>query len=233
MEAGTSPHRPMKRALLLTLGIFAAAVAGAKELKLACVGDSITQGSGLKKPGAESYPARLQVLLGKEWTVGNFGVSGRTMQQAGDHPYRKEKAFTRALEFAPDVVTLKLGTNDSKPHNWNPARYEADARALITVFQKLPSHPRVIVCLPVPVFQADQWGIRAAVVEKEILPILRKVARETGAELVDLHTPCLGDTAFYPDTVHPNAAGHAHIAELLAAYLKRPAPPAATPAANS
>jgi len=36
----------------------------------------------------------------------------------GDYPYMKEKMYGEALKFNPNIVVLKLGTNDSKPHNW-------------------------------------------------------------------------------------------------------------------
>ena len=86
------------------------------QIKVACIGNSITFGHGLKKE--ETYPVQLQNLLGAEWKVENFGVSGRTLLSHGDFPYIKEKAFLNAKEFAPDVVIIKLGTNDAKPQNW-------------------------------------------------------------------------------------------------------------------
>lgn len=84
-------------------------------IRLACVGDSITQGDGLAAD--DSYPSQLQALLGEEWKVGNFGVSGRTLLKKGDHPYWTESAYQKALEFEPDVVIIMLGTNDTKEHN--------------------------------------------------------------------------------------------------------------------
>ncbi|MEZ0274660.1 MAG: GDSL-type esterase/lipase family protein, partial [Roseimicrobium sp.] len=75
--------------------------------KVACVGDSITAGSGVKDP-AKKYPAQLGVLLGSEFEVKNFGVGGATMLDEGDKPYKKQKAYTSALEFVPDIVVIKL-----------------------------------------------------------------------------------------------------------------------------
>ena len=224
-------HMPLIRLLFLAVFSFCGFLQAEESqpdhpIRLACVGDSITQGAGLKDPGKEAYPARLQAMLGAAWEVRNFGVSGRTLQHAGDYPIWKEKAFQNAIDFAPDVVSIKLGTNDSKPQNWNAQRYEADAKEMVETFQKLPSHPRVILCLPVPVFKAEQWGINAKIVEDQVIPALRRVARATGAEILDLHRPSLGDAKFYPDTVHPNAEGSNHIAQLFANYLQRPADPA-------
>jgi lysophospholipase L1-like esterase len=43
-------------------------------VRVACVGDSITEGVGTHKPNEESFPAQLQALLGKDWNVHNFGA---------------------------------------------------------------------------------------------------------------------------------------------------------------
>ena len=86
--------------------------------KLACVGDSITHGSGTKIPARESYPAQLAGLLGPGWDVRNFGVSGATLLDKGDRPYTRQRLYKAALDFKADVVVILLGTNDSKPQNW-------------------------------------------------------------------------------------------------------------------
>ena len=102
---------------LLSLGLSSTshAQAAAAKIKVACVGDSITQGSGIKDPAKDSYPAQLQKLLGDNFEVKNFGHSGRTLLYGGDAPYIKSPKFKQAQDFNPDVVIIKLGTNDSKP----------------------------------------------------------------------------------------------------------------------
>ena len=92
----------------------------ADPVRIACVGDSITEGSGLGNPAVESYPARLQRLLGTHYLVRNFGVSGRTLLKKGDYPYWKESAYRLSRDFAPDIVLIKLGSNDAKSFNWRP-----------------------------------------------------------------------------------------------------------------
>ena len=83
----------MKRLAFLTLLLTAASLTAqtpAAKIKVACVGDSITAGAGVKDP-AKKYPAQLGVLLGSGYEVKNFGVSGSTMLDAGDKPYKKQK----------------------------------------------------------------------------------------------------------------------------------------------
>lgn len=65
-------------------------------IRVACVGDSITAGVGVKNGKTEAYPVQLDNMLGEKWTVKNFGVSGSTMLNKGDKPYQKEKAFKAA-----------------------------------------------------------------------------------------------------------------------------------------
>ncbi len=136
---------------ILLLALFSLMTARAAEpIKVACVGDSITQGSGAQK--GKSYPAQLQGLLGEGYQVGNFGVSGRTLLKKGDFPYWKEKKYQDALAMEPAIVVIMLGTNDTKPQNWKfEAEFDADYRELVKSFQALKSKPKVFVCRPVPV----------------------------------------------------------------------------------
>src|SRR5438309_1365900 len=76
--------------------------------KLACIGDSITYGSGIKDRAHDSYPAQLAKMLGDKFNVRNFGVSGATLLKAGDRPYSKTKQYQPALDFAADVVVIML-----------------------------------------------------------------------------------------------------------------------------
>lgn len=80
-------------------------------VRVACVGDSITAGVGASKGNA--YPDQLGRMLGGKWAVMNFGVSGATLLNHGDKPYQKQAAFKKALDSQPNVVIIKLGTNDT------------------------------------------------------------------------------------------------------------------------
>jgi len=158
--------------------------------RLACVGDSITQGVGAEK--GQSYPQQLQRMLGEQWRVGNFGVSGRTLLKKGDFPYWAEAAYRDAMAFKPDVVVIMLGTNDSKPQNWShEAEFVGNYRELVTSFLQLPSHPRVFVCRPCPVPEPGNWGINETVVREQIRR-LDELARELKLPVIDMHAALLG-----------------------------------------
>ena len=48
-------------------------------IHVACIGDSITFGAGIRDRGKQSYPAQLGKLLGAKFAVRNFGVSAATL----------------------------------------------------------------------------------------------------------------------------------------------------------
>ena len=119
----------------------------AKTIKIACVGNSITQGAAIKNMQRDSYPAVLGQMLGEGYEVRNYGYSGRTLMMSGDRPWMKETKFQEALAFCPDIVTIKLGTNDTKPFNWvYQDEFPKDLETLVRAFQALPSDPQVIIC---------------------------------------------------------------------------------------
>jgi lysophospholipase L1-like esterase len=200
-------------------------------IRVACVGDSITYGAGVKDRETNGYPAVLGRMLGAKWEVKNFGVSGATMLKKGDKPYTKQKAFAAALELKPNVVIIKLGTNDTKPPNWkNKGDFAADAKDLIAEFRKIDPKVRVYVCLPVPAYPGN-WGISDETIKGEIVPILLGVAKETRATVIDLYTALSGKPQLFPDKVHPNAEGAALMAATIFRSLTGQEPPATKAAA--
>ena len=179
-------------------------------VRVACVGDSITQGSGAEK--GKSYPSQLQEKLGSAWEVGNFGVSGRTLLKKGDHPYWIEPAYQNALKFKPAVVIIMLGTNDTKPQNWKfEAEFLADYTELVKSFLALENKPRVFVCRPCPVPEPGRYGINEAALQQEI-PRIDALARELKLGVIDMHAAFEGKPQLLPDHVHPNTEGAGEMA---------------------
>lgn len=194
-------------------------------VRVACVGDSITQGAGTR---GNAYPKQLQELLGDEWKVGNFGVSGRTLLRKGDHPYWEEKAYQNALAFKPDVVIIKLGTNDTKPQNMaHEAEFAADLRDLVKSFLALESKPRVFICRPVPVIGKGNFRITEENLQK-LMPRMEAVAKELNVGIIDMYAALEGKPELIPDRVHPNAAGALEMAK--AAHVALTGKPAPEPA---
>ena len=230
----TQPLNPMIAKLLYLAGFLMPAAMAADSMppnappsrpvpvRVACIGDSITQGSGAAK--GKSYPAQLQALLGPSWVVGNFGVSGRTLLKKGDFPYWQEKAYQNALGFKPDVVIIMLGTNDTKPQNWkHEAEFVADYTELVKSFLALESKPRVYVCRPCPVPEPGNFGINETNVAEEIKRI-DALAAEMKLGVIDMHAALADKPQLLHDRVHPNTEGAAELAKAAFATLTEKSP---------
>jgi acetyl esterase/lipase len=215
----------------------------ADAIRVACIGNSITEGFGIDMCGAYGYPAELQKLLGSDYWVKNFGVSSRTMLNKGDYPYMNELAWQDAQAFKPDVVLIKLGTNDSKPENWQyGAEFRQDLEQMILTLRpdlaqpvgkkakkakKVKNavsqsvKPQIYLCTPIPAFKST-WNISDKVITDEIIPIQQEVAQKYGLQVIDLHTLYANDgDKMLKDGIHPDGKGAHRLAEIIANELKK------------
>ena len=191
-------------------------------IRIACVGDSITYGATIRDRANNCYPKVLGDLLGENYTVRNFGVNGATLLKNGDRPYWKLKAFNEVTKFDPNVVIVKLGTNDTKPQNWGKVgkEFETDLRAMIAHFQKQQTKPAIYLCFPVPVYQT-RWGINEKTIKSAVIPVILKVAKDTNLTVIDLYQALSNKPEMFSDKIHPNAAGARVMAKTIFAILKR------------
>jgi len=196
--------------ICLSLFIVSAAFAQSK-IKVACVGNSITFGYGLK--AGEAYPTILQQLLGDKYEVSNYGISARTLLRKGDKPYWNEAKYQEVLALNPDIVIIKLGTNDTKPQNWaHKEDFVQDYVDFIESFKQLPSHPKIYVCTPFPIFQ-NKFGIRDSILSNEMLPDLKIIIAKEKVKTIDLYHTFAGQSNLVFDGVHPNREGAALLAK--------------------
>lgn len=209
-------NNTMKRfSFLLFLAFFCLVQLSAQEakIKVACVGNSITFGAGIEDRANHSYPSVLGRMLGDGYEVANFGFSSRTLLNKGDYPYMKEIMYQDALNYLPNVVVIKLGTNDSKPQNWKyKEEYPKDMETMVKAFQSLSSKPKIYLCYPATAFSI-QWGINDSVIVADVIPLIDKVAKKMGLEVIDLHAPTKELKALFPDDIHPNPQGAAVLAK--------------------
>ena len=176
-------------------------------VRVACIGNSITYGARIKNRDRDSYPSVLSRMLGDGYWVKNFGVSARTLLNKGDRPYMNEKAYQDALAFNPNVVVIKLGTNDSKSFNWkHKADFTKDMQTMIDAFKALPAQPKIYLCYPSKAYQANE-SINDDIISKEIIPMIKKVAKKNKLDIIDLHTAMDGIPQLFPDKIHPNEEG--------------------------
>jgi lysophospholipase L1-like esterase len=210
----------MKQLSLLIFFTVLSVIAYAQNpIKIACVGNSITQGPGRDNP--DSYPGQLQALLGDAYSVKNFGVSGRTLLRKGDFPYWNEPQFQEVKDFSADILVIMLGTNDSKPQNWvHKAEFRQDYLDMIAEFKKtMPVDGKVYLIIPVPVSK-DNFGITASIMNNEQRLILLEVAHETNSALIDLYSPLMDRSDLFADGVHPNKEGLGIMAKTIARAIR-------------
>jgi acyl-CoA thioesterase I len=196
---------------------------GIGQVKVACIGNSITEGYGLTDARTEAYPARLKALLGNGYTVQNDGASGRTMLKSdARNSYWKFGKLGAALALKPDIVTIELGTNDANNFagSWNTMgpEFKRDYLAMIDTFNVLAVKPKFFVIMPLPI----RGNNDATLVKANAL--IKEVAQERGATLVDCYAPFTGKPQLYRtnDGLHPNAAGADTMAHILYRAMMMP-----------
>ena len=210
----------MKKTLFFIILLVIGIISYSQAIKVACVGNSITYGHGIEGRDSLAYPPQLEKILGNEWEVKNFGNSGSTMLKTGNKPYWIQPEFQLAQKYQPDIVIIKLGTNDSKPRNWDghSQEYIEDYREMIKIFQDLDSHPLVFLGIPIMVTK-DTWDIKKKVVDEEIIPLIKQLANDQGLVLIDFYSSLKNHPEYIFDNVHPNAEGSALMAHEAAKVL--------------
>ncbi|MEG3656766.1 alpha-L-fucosidase [Arenibacter palladensis] len=191
------------------------------KIRIACVGNNITYGAMIENREVNSYPAQLGSILGDNYEVQNLGVSGATLLRKGDLPYWETDAYQKTMDFQPDWVFIELGANDTKPVNRVFLdEYVRDYKDLILSFKELPTHPRVVLLLPVPVFSNDSTSVTAQVLREKLLPMVREVAYDTGSEIINLYNLLIESPELFPDKVHPSVAGATVIARRVSQLVR-------------
>jgi lysophospholipase L1-like esterase len=168
-------------------------------IRVACVGDSITQGSG--------YPAKLQLLLGPEYNVQNFGVCGSTVSLTSILPYMNQSAFRKAEEFDPEIVVIMLGTNDANPDiAQNEDNFEIDYAQLVTSFENLDGDQSIWVVKSPPIFSVDS-AYNNTYLNSTIFQQVETIADQMNLSIVDIYSAFGNHSDYFMDGVHPNRQG--------------------------
>jgi lysophospholipase L1-like esterase len=192
---------------ILLLGVatyFSFEVVSAKQIRVACVGDSITEGSG--------YPFQLHLMLGSNYVVGNFGVSGSTVSLDSTKPYMNESKFKEALDFNPDIVVIMLGTNDANTEvTPNETDVDADYSQLISAFQQLDGKQLIWIAKSPPIFP-NTSNYSNTILTTNVLPQIDNLADEMNLPTVDIYSILSDHSEYFADGIHPTRDGAALIA---------------------
>jgi lysophospholipase L1-like esterase len=194
--------------LLISLSIVAIileiSLNNTETVRVACIGDSITQGYG--------YPNKLQALLGANYTVENFGSSSSTLLLSTDKPYIYEVEFARAKEFQPDIAVVMLGTNDARTDYFKSIdNFVSDYLMLIDELQALKSNPEIFLVKPPPLFN-NSFSLENVNLLEAIIPRIEQIADEKGLPIIDVYSALENHPEYFQDGVHPNSEGATIIA---------------------
>ncbi len=215
-----APQRVLAALLLLSSAPAVDARPGQDpRLRVACVGDSITEGNANAEHALNSWPRILGRLLERElpgrYQVENFGRSGATLLRQGHKPYWDQDVFERSRAFLPEIVVINLGTNDATERNWleHGEEFERDLRALIGVYRALESEPQIWLSNLTPMYaphpRTEECAPHRVVIERTI----DALAQEYGLGVIDLETPTAEKPELFPDGLHPNTAGNELMAQ--------------------
>lgn len=186
--------------------------------RVACVGNSITYGGGLKDKANESYPAVLQHMLGEKYEVRNFGRNGATLLTKGMNPYINTDEFQKAIAFNPDIVIIDLGINDTGPKVWPNFKddFTSNYIDLVQKFRALETKPAIWICSMTPYFnQSKRFNIELRDWYWEVQDDIAIVAKSVKTGLIDLHTPLYNMPHLFSDAVHPDKEGAQIIAKTI------------------
>ncbi len=212
-----------KQSLLLFLLLFPFFLFGKEaKIKVACVGNSVTYGATLPDREQNSYPARLSMLLGDKYEVKNFGKSGATLLSKGHRPYVEQDEYKEALAYAPDIVVIALGLNDTDPRNWPNYRDEffRDYLNLIESFRGVNPKAKIYLCRMSPITHEHGRFISGtrdwyAMIQDQI----ERIASYANTDLIDLESPLFNRPDLLPDALHPNVEGAQILAQTVYAGL--------------
>ncbi|MFC1760376.1 GDSL-type esterase/lipase family protein [Candidatus Neomarinimicrobiota bacterium] len=206
--------------LILTFGHIQA------QIDVACIGNSITRGSGLSDPGSQCYPARLGVRLGSDYAVQNYGEAARTALDVDQFSYILSNYYDWSTPpispIAHEVVIILLGTNDSQEKYWaDYSQFKEDYLFIMNSYKNYPNHEDPVFCLglPPPVFEEHpdynvSLGHLNEPIVSELIPMIKQVAHETGSTIADFYTALDGMPELFIDGVHPNVVGADIMAEV-------------------
>lgn len=211
-------------------GQYANTMAAEGQIKVACVGDSITYGHGIRNWKENNYPAVLQELLGEKYHVANFGSSGSCVNPNGDQPYSARAVYQESLEYDADILVFMLGTNDSKPKNWTDMEdFMENYIKLLGSYMEGENPPKLYIgiCSEAYFLEENETGIAGFDIQPAIVDEIAKRLEQMPASsvypcsVIDIHSLTEANPEWFKtDGIHPNKDGARAIAEVVAETIK-------------
>ena len=213
------PFFELKKYQPVSLVSFKKRMKTGENVKILCLGDSITAGTGLQHPDGTRYADLTGQLLREKY--GYKGVSSKSLAVGGANSWDVVAWLPRNFEEIPDLVTFMCGYNDFS-NGMSPDVYRNFLTMWINRVTALSKGKTAIVLFtPIPGcgprFHAHDLYVQT----------VRDVAEKSGIACFDLNAifkkeftvQMIND--FFRDTAHPNEKGHRLIAEKLAEFLSK------------
>lgn len=185
-------------------------VAADDVIKVACVGDSITAGSG-----DINYPRYLQELLGDKYEVKNFGLGGAAVnykpESDGTYFWYDSTQYRGSLEYDADIVFVMMGTNDVGRTPLNLKKNFKDEYYEHLVKPYLEKGSKVVVMTSPTAYYYMMQDVKK--INENIRGLQIELAEEYKLPLIDMNTATANMRECFPDGLHGNASGYTVIAQ--------------------
>ncbi|MCF0160890.1 MAG: sialate O-acetylesterase, partial [Bacteroidaceae bacterium] len=187
------------------------------KIRVSCLGNSITYGTGLENPETDSYPVILQQMLGEGYEVIRYGKPGATLLNRAYRPYMQSEEFHQAMQRPCDIAVIHLGVNDTDPRAWPQFRedFVRDYLSLIDSVRSMNKDCRVIVAKLTPLRNTHhrfQSGTRDW--NEQIREAIATVAEAGHCEVIDFFAPLHRHIELLHDKIHPNIEGSRIMAQV-------------------
>ena len=204
--------------------------------KIACLGDSITEGSNLDKMEnykQYSYPSVLKNILNAE-EVYNLGIGGSSYGRYWDKPFVERY---QEIPADTDIILVMGGTNDGFAASEKelgslaekkPKTFYGDVDELMRGLRKNYPEAKIIFATPLPNVLHDYLRKQRDYLlpQAAFAKAVKELAAQYDIDVIDLYNSNLLDThdaqvisTYMPDGVHGNPAGYRVLAEHMASQL--------------
>ena len=180
---------------------------GQSKVKVVCIGNELTYGVGAVNSEKNNYPTQLGNLLGSSYEV------SKVMQF--------DAAKFSHSRLSPNVVIVELGKNEINLVDTTlNSSFEKNCLALIQSIKQYPTHPRIILLLPTPIFTQNSSAKYNSVLKTQLIPAIQKIAYTTGVELLDIYSLLIDRPDLSTDQIYPNSLGATVISKRVYELIK-------------
>ena len=210
--------------------------------KITCIGDSITAGSGTTK----TYWSILDEILDPESMTG-MGVAGSCVSATSDYMTSNSPLISRYTSIpASDIITIYMGTNDyghetpmGTINDTEDISFYGALNVIIPGIKNAHPDAQLVWITPTHRYGFGTSKILGTAFTYDYIPngrghslgdyvsAIKDVCKKNSVPVIDLFDlsgmdPSLSEvrSAYMPDGLHPNAAGHEKIAAIIAKSLK-------------